>query len=876
MEVENRKLATLDGNVATGHVLGRTAVILKDRNVANNLDKTDSIPSIQATLTISQADKLTINLLPYYNWLTVKGEQHTIAFDLYTSDNQLITLGDEYGISSQFDESIFAPLTRTVNGSQIFGEATKTGNSAVHGKFEKLKAIAEMEVFDKLELSPSIVFLPYDPSHLRRQKIQYKAKGGDGLYAWSSLNGNLIGITQNGLAETKTGNQIASGYDRNDKHLVDFAQIRVALQRNLKISKTADIFFLPPTKLEIVRYNFETTLKDYVYLHVALYAEHEGKSVPLTSCDNLHFEYDMSEEIFHKDDNAQLPSGEKLHPDACHLVALQSHGLGSSHFKISYSVFDRVLRAEVNLMVFEKLDILNPISNEVVLPIGASRNVIYQNGPQKVFNIDAELVKNVRIDEKTASVTPIVNTYAADKHVLNILCREIGSTILTFEIYNTLSANNHVPYVSKFETYVHCVKPRFINLLTTEKLRQGCPLKVKNSLMHVKQNDNQIDITIEILDAQNRKLQNISSLVLTWQFLQAGDDRYNYDIAYVRKTEEEIVAGVKIPKRDYLITSIPDVQNAFKVRASVDIYDQAILYAQSITAEQPEFGIPQSGKVDDGHLHKPIIQNELDFLAVNSTLLPYNSVSIFLAPNHQQRVQIIQGSGFYEIKVSEANILNAIIDNDQRQIVIEPLQIGQVEIDIVDRCLQTEPSRLTVSIVSIGRIEVQVCNSNFYSHERNNSKILRKLQVSDRVEKTKQIEAVARLYDSLDNPLALDYENLKVYELREHIWNSNILNIEIGHLSNLDTGEIRYFITGAELGETKLTITSGTGDKTVSSPAYPIQVTTNSDLFVLKIFMFKIHPLNTKSILVLYRNRFRLVVLVGQQQPLELLHKSLH
>lgn len=707
LEVESTDLATLDGNVATGHVLGRTAVILKDRNVANNLEKTD-IPSIQATLTISRADKITLNLLPYYNWLTVKGEPHTIAIDLYTNDNQLITLGDEYNIESQFDAKIFSSSSRTGNGSQIFGEAINTGKSAVLGSFEKLKATAELQVFDQLELNPSIVFLPYDPNHLRRQKIQYKAKGGDALYSWSSLNGNLIAITQNGLAETRTGNQVSSDYGRNDKNLVDFAQVKVALQRNAKISKTADIFFLPPTKLEIVRYNFETTLKDYVYLHVALYAEHDGKLVSLTSCDNLHFEYDMSEEIFHKVDNAQLPTEEQLHPSACHLVALQSHGMGSSHFKVSYSVFDRVLRAEVNLMVFEKLDILNPVSNEIVLPIGASRNVIYQNGPQKVFNIDADLVKNMRVDKSIATVTPIVNSYSSEKHILNVLCRKVGTTVLAFEVYNTLAANNHVPYVSKFETYVNCVKPRFINLYTTEKLRQGCPLKVKNSLMHVKQNDNLIDITIEVLDAQNRKLQNISSLVLSWQFLQSDDNRQHYDIVYQRKTEDDVIAGVKVPKRDFLTTSLPEVDSAFKIKALVDSYDQTVLYSESIYAEQPEFGISHSGKGDDGNLYKPVIENELDFLTVNSTLLPFDTVSIFLAPGHEERVQLIQGSGFYEIKISEPNILNARIDNELRQIIIEPLRIGQVEIDIVDRCLQTDPSHLTVSVVSIGRIEVQV------------------------------------------------------------------------------------------------------------------------------------------------------------------------
>lgn len=72
-----------------------------------------------------------------------------------------------------------------------------------------------------------------------------------------------------------------------------------------------------------------------------------------------------------------------------------------------------------------------------------------------------------------------------------------------------------------------------------------------------------------------------------------------------------------------------------------------------------------------------------------------------------------------------------------------------------------------------------------------------------------------------------------IYELHEHIWNPNVLNMELGHLTDLDAGEIRYFITGAELGETKLTITSGSGEKTISSPAYPIQVS-----FVLFICLF--------------------------------------
>lgn len=56
--------------------------------------------------------------------------------------------------------------------------------------------------------------------------------------------------------------------------------------------------------------------------------------------------------------------------------------------------------------------------------------------------------------------------------------------------------------------------------------------------------------------------------------------------------------------------------------------------------------------------------------------------------------------------------------------------------------------------------------------------------------------------------------------------------MEVGNSDSLNTGEIRYFITGTELGETKITMTSGIEDKTISSPAYTIQVS----VFFINIF----------------------------------------
>lgn len=113
----------------------------------------------------------------------------------------------------------------------------------------------------------------------------------------------------------------------------------------------------------------------------------------------------------------------------------------------------------------------------------------------------------------------------------------------------------------------------------------------------------------------------------------------------------------------------------------------------------------------------------------------------------------------------------------------------QVKLEILDRCLTTEPSSLFISVVSIGKIEVKVRGVTLYDHF-----VVFQLsiqQVPDRVEKSKTIEAIVKLYDSLDNIMAVDVKNLQIYELREEVFNTKILSVKLGQQENLNFGEIR-------------------------------------------------------------------------------------
>lgn len=137
LEIENSVYAKINGGLATGLSLGTTGVILRDRNVIESTVKS-TMP--KARLKVSEAEKITLNLLPHYNWVTIENEKHEIAIDLYTKNDERITLGGKYKVESSFDVKMFQEMQRNVNASRVYGEAIKSGTNQVTGSFSNVSS----------------------------------------------------------------------------------------------------------------------------------------------------------------------------------------------------------------------------------------------------------------------------------------------------------------------------------------------------------------------------------------------------------------------------------------------------------------------------------------------------------------------------------------------------------------------------------------------------------------------------------------------------------------------------------------------------------------------------------------------------------------
>jgi len=307
---------------------------------------------------------------------------------------------------------------------------------------------------------------------------------------------------------------------------------------------------------------------------------------------------DFSHQILQLDNGVVVEGNDALAPEACHILRLRSTAVGSTLLRISYSFQDKVLQDSVDLHVFEPLSVLNPLENELVLPIGASRNVIYAHGPQRIFTSEAELTKSTNFNGKVVKVSEIEFDTQNAITAFTVLCLGLGETEFTYQVYNTLNTPNFSAYKSKVTTKVHCVRPRFLKLYARQQFRQSCPVELRSSLLYLEDKENKFDIEIEVQDVKNRKLMNISSLYLDWEFA-AGDERYQTDsIPHQQLAEVELYHAVQLPARDLLDLTLTEVAPDFRIKGTVSHYNDKLLAQLSIYPELPPFGVKNVSNSD--------------------------------------------------------------------------------------------------------------------------------------------------------------------------------------------------------------------------------------------------------------------------------------
>jgi nuclear pore complex protein Nup210 len=174
------------------------------------------------------------------------------------------------------------------------------------------------------------------------------------------------------------------------------------------------------------------------------------------------------------------------------------------------------------------------------------------------------------------------------------------------------------------------------------------------------------------------------------------------------------------------------------------------------------------------------------------------------------KLQVNEGSGYYEFVLSSEEIADVNYLESARVLEVIPKIDGLLKLALVDQCLVSKPAIAEIQVLGVGSIKVEI---------------------PERVERGQSVSAIVHLYDTMDNLLLVP--SAEFLDLRP-VPDSRIIGVKLQQQDKkapLSLGEIRYIVTGLELGETGLKFVSGRGKREIQSQYVFIQVFPPLQLF---------------------------------------------
>ncbi|XP_058809329.1 nuclear pore membrane glycoprotein 210 isoform X2 [Phymastichus coffea] len=791
LEAENPQILEINNARAGAYALinGKTKVLLHDKNVHEEYGTI--LPS--GSVTVKDVSYITIAALPHRGRSLIMGYTHELIVEMFDSKDHKFYIGEGVEVTMKINDVYFDKKLTTPNGTHVVAIPIFTGTTTVeatlHGVINKkgkkipivpeLYTRAEFVIHSPVSVSPKILALPWDPKVKTRYDVALKASGGDGSYSWSSRQPSVVSVSQNGALKI-----LQKGT----------ADITVSLVRNVHNRDSAKVHVLVPSKLEIIQYHMEAAVGEIIYLHIVLYGElydgYETRLIPFNDCQDLSFEVDIPGGNFVETDSDSIEPVSI----ACATVAIVSQEVGVSKVSVTYG---RNLTDNVTVSAYEPLVVVHPIKAETLLAVGSSRNIIFKGGPRPWVDSTYGYQREAHVtDNNIIEVSEFEPNYEDEISVFKVLCKSLGEARLTFTVYN----EPIFPSCKGGEAVAHvrviCAKPRYIYLQPEFKDGENCPVSHDTERI-VAHSEEALRLLVIVKDEDGRRFDNITSLSIDWNIKPSTSAAVEILIGSLEETFTHY--EIPLPKNHYQQVTPKKYTDSLTLKAKVSGYLKNVLLRYKITPEYPPFPVES----DKGSLSTPSIEASVNIFLVNDTSIYPQRLKILNDPNSKYYLQVSQGSGFYDLILSNDEVADVRYVEATRTISVIPRKSGTLRIQLVDLCLSSRPAEVEIEVQQLASLEVESVN---------------------KVEKGKHIVAKLRLYDT--NGFLMMLPALEALDVKIETENGYI---DVKRLSSKEQGSppfdrILYMIHGLEEGEAQLVFSSGIGTNEVRSETAIIQV----------------------------------------------------
>ncbi|XP_074200348.1 nuclear pore membrane glycoprotein 210 isoform X4 [Camelus bactrianus] len=735
-----------------------------------------------STVYVVEPGYLGFTVHPGDRWVLETGRLYEITVEVLDRTGNKVYLSDNIRIETVLPPEFFEVLTSSQNGSYHHVRAVKRGQTAIEaaltsvvdqdGGVHMLRVPVwnqqEVEIHIPITLYPSILTFPWQP---KTGAYQYtvKAHGGSGNFSWSSSSHMVATVTVKGVMTTgsDTGLSVIQAHDvQNPLH---FGEMKV--------------YVIEPSSMEFAPCPVEARVDQTLELPLRINGLMPGGAdevVTLSDCSH----FDLTVEVENQGVFQPLPGRLRPGSEHCSGVKVKAEAQGYTAVLVSYKHDHIHLSARITVAAYLPLKAVDP-SSVALVTLGSSKEMLFEGGPRPWVLEPSKFFRNVTSEDMDSISLALFGPPASrnyQQHWILVTCQVLGEQVIALSVGNKPSITNPFPALEPAVVKFVCAPPSRLTLTpvyASPQLDLSCPLLQQNKqVVPVSSHRNPL-LDLAAYDQQGRRFDNFSSLSVQWESARPSLASIELDLPMRLEARSDQSGQKKL--HGLQAVSVHEASGTTTISATATGYQQSHLHAARV--KQPHDALtPVSASVE--------------LVLVEDVRVRPEEVTIYNHPNVQAELQVREGSGYFFLNTSAADVVKVAYQEAKGVATVHPLLPGTSTIMIHDLCLAfPAPAKADVYVSDIQELYVRVV---------------------DKVEIGKTVKAYVRVLDFHKKPFLAKY--LTFMDLKLRAASQIITLVALNEAPDDYTATFR--VHGVAIGQTSLTasVTDKAGQRINSAP----------------------------------------------------------
>ncbi|KAM4799986.1 nuclear pore membrane glycoprotein 210 [Urocitellus parryii] len=767
-----------DTSTVTAVQLGRSSLVLDYRSI--RMQGATRLPN--GTIYVVEPGYLGFAVHPGDRWVLETGRLYEVTIEVFDKSGNKVHLSDNIRIEAVFPHEFLEVLSSSPNGSHHHVRAAQRGQATLRAALTSVVdedggvhmlpvpvwSQQEVDIHVPITLHPSILTFPWQP---KTGAYQYtiQAHGGSGNFSWSSSRHSVATVTAKGVMTTGSDTGLSVVRAQDVQNPLHFGEMKV--------------YVIEPSSMDFAPCRVEARVGQTLELPLrinGLMPSGDSKVVTLSDCSH----FDLAVEVEKRGVFQPLPGRLSPGPEHCGGVRVKAEARGSTTLLVSYTHGHVHLSASLTIAAYLPLRAVDP-SSVALVTLGSSKDMLFEGGPRPWVLEPARFFRNVTSEDGDSISLALLGPPASrshQQHSIRATCRALGEQVIALSVGNQPGLTNPFPAVEPAVVKVVCAPPSRIGLTPVHAgppLDPSCPrLQHDKQVVPVSSHRNPL-LDLAAYDQQGRQFDNFSSLSVQWESTRPSLASIELDLPMQLVSRDDGSGQRKFHGLQAI--AVHEASGTTAISATVTGYQLSHLSAARVKP-LPGPPVPVSASVE--------------LVLVEDVRVDPDVVTLYNHPDVQAELHVKEGSGYFFLNTSAANVVQVAYQEARGIATVHPLLPGSATVLIHDLCLPfLAPAKATVHVSDIHELYVRVV---------------------DKVEIGKTVKAHVRVLDFYKKPFPAKYFAFMDLKLRAA---SQIITL-VALDEALDSYTAAFLVHGAAIGQTSLTasVTDTAGQRISSTP----------------------------------------------------------